>query len=352
MKKIISIVGARPQFIKLAPLSKRLRKYFRELILHTGQHYDLNMSRNFFNDLDIPKPDYNLNISMKSHGKQTANMIIGIEEVLEKERPNLVIVFGDTNSTLAGSLAASKLRIPLLHIEAGLRSFNREMPEEVNRIVSDHISDFLFAPTITAVKNLENENLKDRTYLTGDIMVDSLNDNIKRAIKTSKILNKLSIAKNDYFLLTLHRPYNVDSPEILKYILRRISKIKNQVVFPIHPRTRKMIKNFNIRIPKNLYLTEPLGYLDFIVLENYSNKIITDSGGIQKEAYILKKPCLTLRPETEWIETIKDGWNMLIDVNSKNFIEDIENFSPKRKQTNRFGKNVAEKMAEVILSKI
>lgn len=346
--RITSIVGARPQFIKLAPLSKKLRESFIEIILHTGQHYDPNMSGNFFIDLDIPKPDYNLSIALNSQGEQTGNMIIGIEKVLKKEKPDLVIVFGDTNSTLAGSLASSKLQIPLLHIEAGLRSFNRTMPEEINRIVSDHVSDYLFAPTNTAVINLKNENLQSRTYLTGDIMVDSLIGNLKKALKISDILNELTLNINDYYLLTLHRPYNVDSPGKLKNIIEKIGKVKRKVVFPIHPRTRNMISGSGINIPDNLKLSEPVSYFDFIVLENYSNRIITDSGGIQKEAYILKKPCITLRPETEWIETVEDGWNILLEPDSKNFIDIVNNFVPQNPQSDIFGQNVAQKMFDKI----
>ena len=254
----------------------------------------------------------------------------------------------DTNSTLAGSLVCSKLHIPTIHIEAGLRSFNREMPEEINRIVSDHTSDFLFAPTQTAMQNLEREGLSEKAFLTGDIMVDALMDNIERADQVSSILETKGLVAEKYYLVTLHRPYNVDDPVKLNKLLTKFSKIGGQVIFPVHPRTRKVMDDHSMVIPENVLLSEPVGYLDFIKLESCSMKIITDSGGIQKEAYLLKKPCITIRPETEWIETVKQGWNVLVDVDSDDFVNTIETFNPSQKQNDLFGKNVAQKMFDKI----
>jgi len=345
---ITSIVGARPQFIKLAPLSKELRKHHNEVIIHTGQHYDKNMSDLFFRDLNIPEPDYNLGIGGYTHSLQTGKMLVEIEKVIMNLKPDLMIIFGDTNTTLAGAMVGSKLHIKTLHIEAGLRSFNRSMPEEINRIVADHTSDYLFAPTNTAMSNLAHEGLSKKSYLTGDIMVDSLLHNIKIAENKSDVMNELGLIPDDYLLLTLHRPYNVDDPEKLEIILHELSTLQTNIVFPIHPRTRKIIHKQGIKIPSNILMIDPVGYLDFIVLESHSKMIITDSGGIQKEAYILKKPCATIRPETEWIETVEDGWNILLDVDQPGFIETIKNFKPASKQDDIFGENVAEKMADII----
>lgn len=346
--KIASIVGARPQFIKLGPLSKKINARFKEVIVHTGQHFDKNMSDMFFKDLSIPKPNYNLNINCGSHGEQTGKMMIELEKVLQRECPSLVIVFGDTNSTLAGSLVCSKLHIPIIHIEAGLRSFNRRMPEEINRIVADHVSDFLFVPTKTAMQNLEREGIVGKAVLTGDIMVDSLMENIERADQISNILEAKGLIAEKYYLMTLHRPYNVDDPNKLSNIFTKLSKIGSQIIFPVHPRTGKVINDNQLVIPENILLSDPVGYLDFIKLESSSMKIITDSGGIQKEAYILKKPCITLRPETEWIETVKEGWNILVDVDSDDFVNTIETFNPSQEQSDIFGSNVAQKMFDKI----
>jgi len=343
---IISIVGARPQFIKLAPLSKKIREFCNEIIVHTGQHYDSEMSGDIFRDLNIPNPDYNLDINNGSHGEQTGRMMIELEKVLKKHSPVLVIVFGDTNSTLAGSLVASKLKIKIVHVESGLRSFNNEMPEEINRIVSDHTSNYLFAPTQNAMENLKNEGLSDISYLTGDIMVESMAENIKRAKKLSNIKDKLKI-KSEYFLLTLHRPYNVDDSEKLKIILNNLNNLEIPIIFPVHPRTQQNISKNNIQY-SNVVFSKPLGYIDFLSLLSGAKKIITDSGGIQKEAYLLKKPCITIRPETEWIETVEDGWNILCDPLSLDFIDKIDSFNPTNPQSDIFGKNVATKMSEII----
>jgi len=342
--KILSIVGARPQFIKLAPLSKEIRKFHQEIIVHTGQHFDEEMSKTFFVDLNIPQPDYNLEISGGNHGEQTGKMLHSLEIVLLNEKPDLVIVFGDTNSTIAASLAAVKLGIKTVHVEAGLRSFNRSMPEEINRIVSDHTSDYLFVPTAIAIKNLEREGLGTKSYLTGDIMVDSLGYASSIAFSNNRSKNF-----NNYFLLTLHRPYNVDNPQKLSKILELLNSLNELIVFPIHPRTKQIIEKNNIPINSNIKLINPLGYLDFIALQSNAKKIITDSGGIQKEAYILQKPCITLRSETEWIETVESGWNMLLNVEKDNeIVENIIQFSPPKDHPDLFGSNVSEKMVKII----
>ena len=346
--KIVSIVGARPQFIKLAPLSKQIRKFHKEIVIHTGQHFDKNMSSSFFSDLDINTPDYNLNINSGSHGNQTAKMIEKIEKILIQEKPEGVIIFGDTNSTFAGAIAASKLDCVLFHVEAGLRSFNPNMPEEINRIISDHVSNYLFAPTKTAIKNLVSENLKEKSYLTGDIMVDSINIALKK-ISKNNIFDKYKIKENEYYLLTLHRPYNVDNPSNIINIFSFLDKIDSKILFPVHPRTNNIININNIVIPKNILLIEPVSYLDFIDLQKNSKKIITDSGGIQKEAYILKKPCITLRSETEWKETVDSGWNLLINPNTENDINlKIESFYPKENHIPLFGNEVSMKMVDLI----
>lgn len=347
--KILSIVGARPQFIKLAPLSSKLSNLHEEIIVHTGQHYDYVMSEKIFLDLGIRKPDIHLEIGSGSHAFQTAEMMKGLEQAMIATKPELVIVFGDTNSTLAGAMTASKLKIPILHIEAGLRSFNKYMPEEINRIVTDHVSEILFAPTKTAVINLSNEGLAGITKMTGDIMVDTMIDNIKIAIQKSNILADLKLEPSKFSLLTLHRDYNVDNPVILENILKQLGQMEEKIIFPVHPRTKKMLGNFN-NISKNIQLTEPVGYLDFITLENSSTRIITDSGGIQKEAYILKKPCITLRTETEWVETVEEKWNLLVSPTDHTIVSQINSFNTPEKQNPVFGENVAELMVQIINS--
>jgi UDP-GlcNAc3NAcA epimerase len=312
--KIVSIVGARPQFIKCAPVSREIRKEHAEILVHTGQHYDPEMSDIFFKELEIPEPDYHLGVGSGNHGRQTGQILIKVEEVLLKETPDIVLVYGDTNSTLAGALAAVKLHIPVAHVEAGLRSFDRTMPEEINRIASDHISDILFCPTQTAVDNLAGEGITQGVYLTGDVMADALHYNIGIAGRKSRILEKLSLKKKEFCVLTVHRPANTDNKTNMTQILEAIGRIPRTVVFPLHPRTKTYLAEYDLwdRMPENIIVTEPLGYLDMLHLIHYAEKILTDSGGVQKEAYILGVPCITLRDTTEWIETLEDGWNVLV----------------------------------------
>ena len=347
--KIISVVGARPQFIKLAILSKELRENHNEIIIHTGQHYDDNMSRYFFEEMQIAKPDFNLNIGSGSHGKQTAEMLIGLEDIFLHQKPDVVITFGDTNTTLATGLAATKLNIPVAHVEAGLRSHNREMPEEINRILTDHISDYLFAPTLTAMENIKSENLYGKPFLVGDVMYDSLLYYGKIAEQKSRILKNLKLKQKEYILLTLHRPYNVDNIQKLQNIFSALKQTKRFIVLPVHPRTCKMIESTNTIIPENISIIEPLGYLDFIFLQKHSEKIITDSGGIQKEAYLNGIPCITIRPETEWIETVKAGWNVLVGDKKDQLIENCLHFKPSHNRPRYFGDGDSSKKIISIL---
>ena len=334
---ILSVVGARPQFIKLGPLSRELRREHHEIIIHTGQHYDREMSGLFFEQLGIPEPDINLGVGSGDHGAQTGNMLAGIETEIKRLKPDLVISFGDTNSTLAACLAASKLHVPSLHIEAGLRSFNRSMPEEINRIVADHTADLLFAPTLEAVKHLEREGLKDRTVLTGDIMADSV------AYVQQKITGN-RYPGTDYVLMTLHRPYNVDQPENLEKLFETLGAFGQKIIFPVHPRTRKIIRQSGISVPDVVEIIEPQGYIEFQGLLKHARKVITDSGGLQKEAYISGVPCITLRPETEWVETVDAGWNILLDSGDKHLVEKISAFNPTGNRPDLYGKDVAAKM--------
>ena len=349
--KIAQIVGARPQFIKLAPLSREIRKRHQEIIIHSGQHYDRQMNEVFFQDLDIPAPDYNLNVGSGSQGIQTANILSALEPVLREEKPELAIVYGDTNTTLAGALAAAKLGIKTAHIEAGLRSYNKSMPEEINRIVADHLSDILLAPTETALQNAAKEGLEKKTFLVGDIMVDSLSCGIRKAEKTSKAISTLQLEDQNYCLLTLHRPYNVDDPDNLYHILSGLDKLQQLIIFPVHPRTLNILKQIKEIKFSNIRFIEPQAYLDFLLLMQHSQMIFTDSGGIQKEAYILKKPCVTLRPETEWLETVQSGWNLLLPVNSGHFPLAINDFKPPVEHPDIFGKNVAKKIMQLLENK-
>ena len=353
--KIVTIVGARPQFIKAAPVSTALREAgIDEYLVHTGQHYDHEMSRVFFDEMGIAAPDTNLGIGSGSHGEQTGRMLMGIEEVLLAQKPERALVYGDTNSTLAGALAAVKLHIPVAHVEAGLRSFNRQMPEEHNRVLTDHCADLLFCPTQTAVDNLEDEGITEGVHLVGDTMYDAALKFGEIAKKRSGILQDLGLAPKKYLLATVHRPYNTDLPKNLRNILEAFRAAGETVVFPAHPRTRAKIEEFGTKYVQtaasNLILIPPVGYLDMLVLAQNARMILTDSGGLQKEAYFYKVPCLTLRPETEWVETVAAGWNRLVGAEKEGIIEAIHSFKPPAGEPQQlFGDGrAAERIAEVL----
>ena len=331
--KIVTIVGARPQFIKAAPLSRALKNAgHQEFLLHTGQHYDHGMSQVFFEELGLPEADKNLNVRSGGHGRQTGHMLMGIEEILLRERPDRVIVFGDTNSTLAGAIAASKMNIPLAHIEAGLRSFNRMMPEEHNRVLTDHCADFLLCPTATAVENLKTEGVTQGVYQVGDLMYDSVLMFSETARLRSTILDALGLKKHKYLLATIHRAYNTDDPQAIMNILSLLQSLDEPVVLPLHPRTRRRIDHFGLSKilagATNLKVIDPLGYLDMLMLEQNARMILTDSGGVQKEAYFFAVPCITLRPETEWVETLRDNWNVVVDLDAEKIARHVREWAP------------------------
>ncbi|UCD91640.1 MAG: UDP-N-acetylglucosamine 2-epimerase (non-hydrolyzing) [Methanobacteriota archaeon] len=347
---IVSVVGARPQFIKAAQVSREIRKKHKEILLHTGQHYDPTMSATFFDELEIPEPDYNLGVGSGSHAEQTGRMVIGIEEVLLKEKPQLVLVYGDTNSTLGGALASVKVHIPVAHVEAGLRSFNRSMPEEVNRVIVDRVSHLLFCPTKTAVKNLENEGLTKGVHLVGDVMYDAALHN-KALAEDRGILEKLGVKRGNYLLVTVHRPSNTDSKENLAAIVDALVSCGEDVVFPAHPRAVKLLKRYELyeELKEGIHLIEPVGYLDFTCLLMNAKKMITDSGGVQKEAYFHEIPCITLREETEWVETAEDGWNILVGADKGKILNSINSFDPKGKRRESYGDGKASKKISDII---
>ncbi len=316
--KIVTIIGARPQFIKAAAVSRVIRNSYGaridEVLIHTGQHYDNNMSRVFFDELDIPKPKYDLEISSVSHGAMTGRMLERIEQVLQKEKPDWVLVYGDTNSTLAGALAAAKLHIPVAHVEAGLRSFNMKMPEEINRILTDRVSTQLFCPSQTAVANLEAEGVSEGVINTGDVMYDVALFYKEKALRHCSIHQVLGIEKNDFALSTCHRAENTDDPDRLSEILAALSRVSLDipVVLPLHPRTRDLVDKYRMsQYLESLIVIEPLPYLDMVALEQSAKLILTDSGGVQKEAFFYRVPCITMRDETEWVETVASGWNSI-----------------------------------------
>jgi len=348
--KIVTIIGARPQFIKAAAVSRKIREENQEIIIHTGQHYDDNMSKIFFEELDIPYPDYNLNVGSGGHGAQTGRMLEKIEEILEKECPDWILVYGDTNSTIAGALAASKMLIPVAHVEAGLRSFNMNMPEEQNRILTDHISKLLFAPTETSVSNLRNEGIKEEIiHNVGDVMYDATLHFEKIANEKSIIMEKLEINEGDYILATVHRAENTNDISRLRNIIEALNSCQMNIILPLHPRTKKYIEDYNLKLKENIRVIEPVGYLDMIMLEKNSKKIVTDSGGVQKEAFFFNKPCITLRDETEWVETVNNGWNILVGANESKILNAIQNFSPTNDRENYYGDGDA---AHKIVSKL
>ena len=318
--KILTIVGARPQFVKAAVVSQAISKSrgLKEILLHTGQHFDANMSDVFFEQLSLPPPAYNLGIGGGTHAQNTGRAMEGIEAVLLDERPDWVLVYGDTDSTLAGTLAAAKCHIPVAHVEAGLRSFNRRMPEEINRVVTDHIAEVLFAPSKSAVENLRREGIADdKVKMIGDVMVDAVHTFTAIAEKRSAVLSRLGLERGGYVLATLHRQENTDDPERLAAILAGFGQSEFPIVLPLHPRTRKRLDQLGLALPSTTTIIDPVGYLDMMVLEANAEVIATDSGGVQKEAYLHGVPCITLRDETEWTELVSIGANQLVGADAR-----------------------------------
>lgn len=349
--KLLSIIGARPQFVKASVVSRAVRAHgIKEILVHTGQHYDDNMSRVFFEEMGIPRPDYNLEVGSGTQGVQTAATLERIERVMLDEKPDWVLVYGDTNATIAGALAAAKLHIPIAHVEAGLRSYNRTMPEEINRVVTDVLSTLLFCPTSAAVKNLEQEGMTRGVHVIGDVMVDTLQFYTPLGERQSHILERLVLQPKNYALMTIHRPANADSPERLQALMEALKACEYPVIFPVHPRTHRLVNQVFTLKNHPVQLVDPVGYLDMMVLEKNARIIVTDSGGIQKEAYLHKVPCLTVRPETEWVETVADGWNTLVNDRIGELPALIDEPPIPRQWSAHYGDGrAAEKITEILL---
>ncbi len=359
--KLVTIVGARPQFIKAAMLSKTVQKNsgFSEVLIHTGQHFDENMSGYFFRDLEMEKPKYNLKIQADLHGAMTGRMLESIEQILLQEKPDAVVVYGDTNSTLAGALAASKLHIPIAHVEAGLRSYSRKMPEEQNRVLTDHLSKWLFVPSAQAEQNLKLEGILDhsldrRVLVTGDIMFDAAIYFGKKAQQVSSILSQHALVPKKYILATIHRAENTDNVDRLMAIFNGLSRLSSEIkiILPLHPRTKKKLeKNPNLNFSDNLKIIDPVGYLDMVMLEKNAALIASDSGGVQKEAFFYQVPCVTLRDETEWTELVDSGWNYILPPTDaeKIYNEVLKRIGTEGRKVDLYGSgNAAEKMIQAL----
>lgn len=357
--KVLTVVGARPQFIKAAPLSRALRLRHTEILVHTGQHYDYEMSQVFFDGLDIPRPDHELEVGSASHAEQTARMLAGLERIMLDERPEIVVVFGDTNSTLAGAMAAAKLNIPIAHVEAGLRSFNRAMPEEINRILTDRVSTLLFCPTRTAINNLYAEGITFGVHYVGDVMFDVAKAAAAKLDKdrlTPAILARFGVTAKQFLFCTIHRASNTDDFANLGAIFNALIEHGEPVILPLHPRTRARLDQAGfaprLAAAKHIILAEPLGYLDCIALQRAARLVLTDSGGIQKEACFFKVPCITLRDETEWIETVECGWNVLTGAHTQRILTELRRAAPRATrccfETERADGKTAEHIAKKI----
>jgi UDP-GlcNAc3NAcA epimerase len=373
MKTLVSIVGVRPQFVKAAMVCAAVDRFNQErsaeaqvthLLLNTGQHYDFEMAEIFFQQLPLPRPDFNLDIGSGSHGAQTGAMLQRVEEVLLRERPDCVVVYGDTNSTLAGALAAVKLHIPVAHIESGLRSFNRRMPEEINRITADHVSDLLFCPTEAAVEQLWREGITENVHFTGDVMLDAVRAFAPVAAAHSRVLEDLEVSPGQFQLVTIHRAENTDSLDRLEQLVETLCRLTHPTVFAMHPRLRTMLNqepglgrlNQRLLAASHLHIVPPLPYLDMLQLEKNARLVLTDSGGVQKEAYFVATPCLTLRDETEWVETLQDGWNKVVGTSPETILPLVDTIwsgdgcvPPGRPNLSRFGDgNASDRILQVL----
>jgi UDP-GlcNAc3NAcA epimerase len=348
--RILSVVGARPEFVQAGLLSNAIRKTHTEILVHTGQHYDYLMNEVFFRDLGLCAPEHNLGVGSASHAVQTGEIMIRMEQVLLQEKPDCVIVRGDTNSTLGAAIAAVKIGMPVVHVESGMRSHNRAMPEEINRILTDHLSNLLFCSTDSAVHNLSLEGIDVGVHCVGDVMCDAALYFAPFAAARSQVRERLGLRAKDYLLVTVHRSSNTDQIENLRQIFHALNQLKSQVVFPVHPRTQSVLKEANIEARTHIKLIEPVGYLEMLDLENGARKILTDSGGVQREAYYLGVPCITLRDETEWVETVEDGWNVLVGSDASRIVDAVECFEPSRgKPAGRYGDgHASEKIVEIL----
>lgn len=349
MMDVLSVIGTRPQYVKAAAVSRELRRGHQEVLVDTGQHYDFNMSDVFVRELEIPPPDHNLGVGSGSHAEQTARIMLALEPLAASTAPDVMLVYGDTNSTLAGSLVAAKLGIRLAHVEAGLRSFNWRMPEEINRVLTDSCSDLLLCPTQSAVENLRAEGIREGVHNVGDVMLDTLRRFLPRARETSDVLARLELEAGSYVLVTLHRPANVDDLQHLASLLGVLARLEERVVFPVHPRTRVSLTEMGYTPASNLTLIDPVGYLDMLALETNARRIVTDSGGVQKEAYILGVPCVICRAETEWTETVETGWNVLAGSDPERILDTVLRPPPEGERPPLFGDGrAAERIVELL----
>jgi UDP-N-acetylglucosamine 2-epimerase len=348
--KIVSVVGARPQFVKAAVLSRRLRERHDEVLVHTGQHYDDLMSEVFFRTLDLPAPDANLGVGSGSHATQTARMLEALEPVLQAQQPDLVLVYGDTNSTLAGALTAAKLNLPVAHVEAGFRSNNRAMPEEINRVLTDHVSRYLFCVTAASAECLRSEGLSRGVHQVGDLMYDSLLALLPAAREVEpQVLARYEIRPGEYYLSTIHRPANTDEPDRMRAIFQGFARLGLPVVLPLHPRTRAALAEASIELPSNVRASEPVGYFEMLALERGAKAVLSDSGGVRREAYFLAVPSVTLRGDTEWPETLASGWDVLADADPDRIVEAAQRPRPETAPPPIFGDgNAAGRIIEVL----